>query len=286
MACFTIFLLLIAAIGVVAAALTTAGTASRRRWNQPFAQIARRRFGEQTRGGWFGPPLVRFKYGWTFARLTAYPAPGGDQAQVLELVVQVPELRFDLTVVPRGSHLRLPLHVRGMQALPFDWADFRERYQVYVGDAEEARPALSSGVRLAIDTLAIQPEKGEVAINLRSGWLFVQKVWASHRADDADLFVEDALALYEQLLLSRTAGIEFVEEDQVQLLEDAKCAICGESLAQQVVICRRCRTPHHRDCWEYAGSCSTYGCRETIYLTPPPARDPRRDSGLPPPKPR
>lgn len=39
-----------------------------------------------------------------------------------------------------------------------------------------------------------------------------------------------------------------------------ECRVCGTGLATQVVGCPRCETPHHADCWEYAGGCSTYAC--------------------------
>jgi hypothetical protein len=36
--------------------------------------------------------------------------------------------------------------------------------------------------------------------------------------------------------------------------------VCGDHLAEEIVICRRCNTPHHRECWQYGGGCATYGC--------------------------
>jgi hypothetical protein len=46
-------------------------------------------------------------------------------------------------------------------------------------------------------------------------------------------------------------------------LADSLCQVCGATLAQgQVVYCRRCITPHHEECWNYARQCSTFGCRE------------------------
>lgn len=38
------------------------------------------------------------------------------------------------------------------------------------------------------------------------------------------------------------------------------CPVCGDDLRDQVVRCPQCETPHHRDCWEWARSCATYGC--------------------------
>lgn len=48
--------------------------------------------------------------------------------------------------------------------------------------------------------------------------------------------------------------------------EESTCRICGEVLsALPRVRCRRCRTPHHEECWEYVGGCSVFACgsRET-----------------------
>jgi hypothetical protein len=41
-----------------------------------------------------------------------------------------------------------------------------------------------------------------------------------------------------------------------------ECQICGSAMEARVVVCSKCRTPHHEECWTYNGSCSTYGCRE------------------------
>jgi hypothetical protein len=46
------------------------------------------------------------------------------------------------------------------------------------------------------------------------------------------------------------------------------CKVCGDEIHEQMVVCRRCKTPHHLDCWQYTGSCSVFGCRETKYLQP------------------
>ncbi|MBI2900030.1 MAG: hypothetical protein HYY17_07580 [Planctomycetes bacterium] len=41
------------------------------------------------------------------------------------------------------------------------------------------------------------------------------------------------------------------------------CQVCTSPLAETVVRCAKCGTPHHADCWKYLGKCSTYGCGET-----------------------
>lgn len=43
--------------------------------------------------------------------------------------------------------------------------------------------------------------------------------------------------------------------------EDARCGVCGETVGNNgVENCGRCDTPHHADCWQFAGQCSVYAC--------------------------
>jgi hypothetical protein len=39
------------------------------------------------------------------------------------------------------------------------------------------------------------------------------------------------------------------------------CKVCGDPIVEEAVRCDTCLTPHHRDCWEFVGSCSIYGCK-------------------------
>jgi len=49
------------------------------------------------------------------------------------------------------------------------------------------------------------------------------------------------------------------------------CQICGEAVSTaDTVYCRDCDTPHHRECWDFVGSCATFGCGGTEFSTEPP----------------
>lgn len=65
-----------------------------------------------------------------------------------------------------------------------------------------------------------------------------------------------------------TDDIEILE---VRLDNEAICRVCGTRIDSDVVLCRRCYTPHHHDCWHYAGRCSTYACGERRYIKPTPS---------------
>jgi len=46
----------------------------------------------------------------------------------------------------------------------------------------------------------------------------------------------------------------------LQTLSGGECPVCGTRMEDLAVRCEACRTPHHQECWEYAGKCSTFGC--------------------------
>lgn len=47
--------------------------------------------------------------------------------------------------------------------------------------------------------------------------------------------------------------------------EEIVCPYCGETVAQRVVYCSRCDTPHHEECFRESGVCCTYACGSTTY---------------------
>jgi len=65
--------------------------------------------------------------------------------------------------------------------------------------------------------------------------------------------------------MQKTRGLNFINEDEVTLLESMKCPICSEEIETETVCCLRCQTPHCRDCWSYNGECATYACNETRF---------------------
>lgn len=43
---------------------------------------------------------------------------------------------------------------------------------------------------------------------------------------------------------------------------DATCPYCQSGFlpSEDVLVCRACEIPHHRECWQENGGCTTYGC--------------------------
>lgn len=259
-------------------------------WNQAFAILSRRFGGQLSLGGWFRQPQWRLLYGETFVRLTTYTVGGSRGIRIMELIAQFPDARCKLEIFPRsadtslfpiasdlppvllggtGEGGRFTVTVSPSSRDPF-MADneFAGRWTILADNEEEAALLLTQPVRFHLDQLRRTPEWADVNLSLRPGWLTIRRKWTSKLPADLETFVELALGLVEQAQMTRTSGIDFVDDGHVKVVEDARCPICGEGLLTDLVYCRRCKTPHHRECWEYSGGCSTYGCRETHYLVP------------------
>jgi hypothetical protein len=71
------------------------------------------------------------------------------------------------------------------------------------------------------------------------------------------------------LLWQRASGIEILDEPAIAGAgAEVVCQICGSTIAADAkVVCRRCGTPHHEDCWEFNGRCSTYACGEKRFAS-------------------
>ena len=238
-------------------------------WNQAFAWVSRRFGGQLSLGGWFHQPHWRLHYGETFVRLTTYTVRGSPgKTRIVELIAQFADERCRLEVFPRSADTRLFSIPVDLTPALLPGEDFPNAWTILASDEAEARMLLSPQVRFHLEQLRRVPEWSDVNLSVRAGWLVVRRKWTSKRPADLEMFVELALGLVEQLQLTRSMGIDFVEDGQVKVIDDARCLVCGEGLLTDLVYCRRCKTPHHRDCWDYSGGCSTYGCRETQFLIP------------------
>lgn len=61
-----------------------------------------------------------------------------------------------------------------------------------------------------------------------------------------------------------TGEILYIGED-----EGPTCQVCGEARTGAAeVACAECGTLHHRDCWDYVGHCSIFGCKGRSWTRP------------------
>jgi hypothetical protein len=71
--------------------------------------------------------------------------------------------------------------------------------------------------------------------------------------------VKTAEEVLEYLLDS--APLPGIKLGAVELSPGGECQVCGSRMEEPVIRCEVCRTPHHRECWQYMGRCTTYACK-------------------------
>ena len=147
-------------------------------------------------------------------------------------------------------------------------ADFDRGYVVQANDAEMARDFLSPQVRWAIANLQRLVHPGGMLVSINPERLLVQiDRNLGQNAEALIQVVSESLEIHDglQVGVSRrmTEGIAIVDRPDLDAEDDGPpiCKVCGSLIdGGPVVVCSSCRTPHHRDCWEYVGACSIYGC--------------------------
>lgn len=248
--------------------LSTLGGRARSGQASVYAQLARQFHGVFRSGGWFGYPLVRFRYGVTDVSLSTRRMRSSPAGTVTEVLVAWPDPRFHCEISPQGWGAESGNPFRGNSQVGTGDRRFDRTFRVQGSDPTEIRNFLTDGVRWEIQQLWAFGEVGQISVTIKNGRMSIAKPGQLRTAEALERYVHLALGLYDQAMLTRAAGIQFIEDHTVCVLQDVTCQVCGDTIAIDMVICRRCKTPHHMDCWQYYGACSTYGCRETRFVLP------------------
>jgi hypothetical protein len=155
----------------------------------------------------------------------------------------------------------------GVQDIEIGSPAFDAAYIISGNDAAAVRELLTPAVQDCIQRLAAL-DPGALSIDLRRGiqikWsggaLTITKPCNLTTFDTLEQFVSLAAELFTAASTPSAAGIEFLGETSEREQAQSQCQVCGEPLNGDLVYCAACQTPHHRECWEYFGGCSTYAC--------------------------
>lgn len=229
-----------------------------------YQRFAETRNGELHNRQLFQSPKVSFTHRGARALLSIYEP--GDSTGLLhtQLTYTVPEgWPYRLEVFPQR---RPDEGVSTANDIRIGDDEFDRRFVVKANDAKFAREYLDGAARQALEDLRNLLGNDRILVSLNSSRLMVRKESVLSDPDDLAVFADLACRLQDRIELfwQRASGIEILEE--TTSAPDAApptCQICGSVIAPEVrVNCRRCSTPHHKDCWEFNGQCSTYACGE------------------------
>lgn len=232
--------------------------------NTAYQRFAEARRGELHNRQLFQSPKVSFTHHGARALLSIYEP--GDSTGLLhtQLTYTVPEgWPYRLEVFPQR---RPDEGVSTANDIRIGDDEFDRRYVVKANDAKFAREYLDGAARQSLEDLRNLLGNDRILVSLNSSRLMVRKEAVLSNPDDLAVFADLACRLQDRIELfwQRASGIEILDESASDAgAATPTCQICGSEISPEVrVNCRRCSTPHHKDCWEFNGQCSTYACGE------------------------
>lgn len=265
MECVAAFLMLLFVLLAMGAYGALTGSQSSR-LEAAFRQLAQRYGGTFISGGWFGRPTVHFHYGQARTPVVVY-TNHRQRKKYTHIAIDWPDARLHCEVLSRWAYLPNQIQFRDLQEVVVD-AEFERTYVVLANDVSEARNLLIEPVRWQLLRLRGMLGDDFLHVSINRGEMQVIKQRIVTQPAALEDLVRSVGELFDQAMLTRSTGIEFLGNEQLQVISEATCQVCGESIITDMVFCRRCKTPHHLECWQYVGTCTTYGCQEKRFITP------------------
>lgn len=150
---------------------------------------------------------------------------------------------------------------------------FNRLYRMITNNQTFVERVMTAEIRRSISSMPLLLNPGSPRISLSVAANQVRFECPSVILDHADLvgFVRNADGVARAVFaalgcpVGGAGGVQIVEVKRFSPTEGV-CRVCGEALGATPVFCSRCKTAHHRDCWEYFGSCSIFACTTKTYV--------------------
>lgn len=244
-------------------------------WNENYKRLGQR-YGAKPSGngvtpGWgLAHPPLRFNYGRTMVLLSNHLSLdfGGGPQTFLNMHWPNRRLKLEIAAPPNGRI------VPGVHQVKLNQPKFESCFFVASNHPEQALKLLSSGTQWQLEQLRRLGSDFQLRVSIDRGQLVVTTPTYLTTYQTLDEFIRLGLDLFDQLMLTQAKGIEFLHEDEATIIDSVKCPICSETIRHNLVVCRRCQTPHCLDCWQYNGQCATFACNEIQFIHAP-ANDPK-----------
>ncbi len=214
----------------------------------------------------FESPKVSFSYHGSRALLSIYESSEATPRLYTQLTFTLPGgWEHRLEVFPQ-RYAEDDVKYLNVDDIRVGDPDFDPRYVVKSDSERFAKDFLDSRMRQGIEDLRNLLGNDRILVSVNSSRLMVRKQSVIPALEDLTVFAELSSAIYDRLALfwQRESGIEILDDAAPpEGGTDPVCQVCGARIpAENRVHCRRCRTPHHKDCWEFNQRCSTYACGE------------------------
>lgn len=239
--------------------------------NDTFSKLADHFHGEFVPGAMFSHlPQVSFHL--DRSRITVYPTRV-DRGYQLALVCEWPGVNYWCEIVRHGFWSRLGQTLGTTSHFQTGNRMFDRSFLVKTNDPEACRGLLVLPVQQQLQRLEQRADYESTFVRIEGSYVTIRGQTSVNDFSLVRRFTSEALALFRCLSDWRAGHEGEIEFVGTAALEELPiCKICGEPIEEEQAVCRKCNAPHHRDCWQYAGRCSIYGCGSRQYHVRPPTK--------------
>ena len=234
-----------------------------RHQRQVLEQVARHFRGRFEQAQWWQTPQIRLRFQ-GYPALLKYTQRG--KRQHTHFQITFPDQRLRCELYPQDAFAAIR-RLMGMEDIEIGSPQFDAAFFISGNSRPAVRELLSADVQAAVFRLAGH-HRQNVHVEFAGGVMTVTRPMTLRTVEQLTEFIMLSSQLFLAALATRVDGITFVESAELPEPDqlESQCHICGEPLASDLVYCGSCRTPHHRECWEYFGSCATYACGHKQYV--------------------
>lgn len=180
--------------------------------------------------------------------------------QVIQIYAIWHDMRFRAKFFPETLSDAMKKFI-GMQDIRVGNPDFDSRFVVQSNDVVELMHFLQPAVQAAIYSMG-----KNAVLNISGGRMQLDR---EVKFSDPAMIQSVVRQFVDSYFIMRATIVDATNAIEVTAVSldttEAVCMVCGEPINQRRVVCRTCSTPHHRECWEYLGQCSTYACGQTKF---------------------
>lgn len=264
-----VFLIVMFVVLIIGVALAVQAS-QRNAMNNVYRLFAQRVGGTLTEGSLWTFPAVTFAHDGASALLDVYATGGKNSTLYTQLTFTFyHNSSFRCEISPEGFFQEIGKFF-GMQDIEVGYRTFDDHFIVKSDDVEMVRNFLNAAVQQELIKLKQLRRNNHIYLSMNSSRLLIKKLSLLNRLEDLIAFYESSGRICDEVMTllgaSGAGAIQILDVSFDGVEATPVCQVCGEEVTGNKVICRRCRTPHHRDCWEYNGGCSVYACKERRYI--------------------
>jgi len=250
---FLIIFFVILGIGMVLFAVS-----QRKSFNATLERVARKMEGTFVEGGLFSEPSLEFRFEGRSARVEFWTGSKNSPAYS-KVVVRLSGVSPGVLHILEDGFGQSFLKLFGAQDLEIGDPDFDRDYVLKATPSGLAARLFNpdrrlEGIRVVRRLRGFRSPTFDVDVQA------VTVMVRQYLRDESDLvkLIECARDFTAFVLRKdEAAGIVLGE---VRVATGGDCPVCGTAMSAGTVRCELCRTPHHAECWQYMGRCSTYAC--------------------------